>query len=202
MRHRDRNLNSMLRLLSRRLRGAASEEGVSLVELLVAASMGAVVMGAVALLVIGAVKTQPKITRQAENITTARWALERMTRELRSGIAIKAKSATMVSFEGYVRHSTCGGSTMLASTAPATKCRITYECSTTACFRKESEPSVNGGTPQQIFSGINSSQVFSYAPNETQPTYVKVTLRLPNPSGKGALTVTDGASLRNATLGY
>lgn len=175
---------------------------MSLVELLVAASMGAVVMGAVALLVIGAVKTQPKITKQAENITTARWALDRMTREIRSGIAIKEKSASMVSFEGYVRHATCGGSTMLASNVSATKCRITYECSTTACFRKESEAQVNAGTPQQIFTGINSSQVFSYAPNETAPTYVKITLRIPNSTGKGSLTITDGASLRNATLGY
>lgn len=192
----------MLRPLTRRLNGAPSEDGFTLVELLVAAAMGTVVMGAVVLLVIGAVKTQPKISKQAQNITTARWVLNRMTREIRNGVAVKEKSASMVSFEGYVRRSTCGGSAALASGSSAIKCRITYECSTTACYRKESAPEVNGGTAKKIFGGIDSNQVFSYAPNETQPTYVKITLRLPNPSGSGALTITDGASLRNATLGY
>jgi type II secretory pathway pseudopilin PulG len=192
----------VLRLLSHRLRQASPEDGFTLIEFLAAAAMGVVVMSAVVLLVIGAMKSQPKISKQAQNISTARWVLERMTREIRSGVAVKEQGASMVSFEGYVRHGTCGGTAALAATAPAIKCRITYECSTTACFRKESEPQVNGGTPQKIFSGIDSSQVFSYAPNETQPTYVKITLQLPNPTGTGALTVSDGASLRNATLGY
>lgn len=173
-----------------------------MVEVLVSSAMGIVVMGAIALLMISAVKGQPRISKQAQNITTARWVLERMTKEIRSGVAIKEKSASMVSFEGYVRRVTCGGTAVLASTEPARKCRITYECSTTACFRRESEPAVNGGTPKQVFSGINNNQVFSYEPNETQPTYVRITLRLPNPRGTGALTVSDGTSLRNATLGY
>lgn len=173
-----------------------------MVEVLVSAAMGVVLMSAVAMLVISAVKAQPKISKQAQNITTARWVLERMTKEIRSGVAVKDKSANMVSFEGYVRHATCGGTAVLANYEPAKICRITYECSTTACFRRESAAEVNGGTPQQVFSGINSSQVFTYEPNETKPTYVRITLRLPNPSGTGALTVSDGASLRNATLGY
>jgi type II secretory pathway pseudopilin PulG len=203
MQRHDRYLNLMFRFPFRRLRRLApAEEGFTLVELLVGAAMGTVVMGAVALLVIGAVKSQPKISKQAENITTARWVLDRMTREIRDGIVIKEKSASLVSFEGYVRHSTCGGTALAASGTPAIRCRITYECSTTTCFRKESEAQVNGGAPQQIFTGAANGQVFSYAPNETQPTYVKITLRIPNPSGNGALTVSDGASLRNATLGY
>jgi type II secretory pathway pseudopilin PulG len=192
----------MIRSLTRPVQQTPSEEGFTLVELLVASAMGTVLMGVVALLVVGTVKTQPRISQQAQNVTTARWVLDRMTRELRTGVAVKEQSASMVSFEGYVRHATCGGTATLASSEPAKKCRITYECSTTACFRKESEPGVNGGNPKKVFSGINSSQVFTFAPNETAPTYVKITLRLPNPSGTGALTVSDGASLRNATLGY
>jgi type II secretory pathway pseudopilin PulG len=192
----------MFPAISNRLRQVQPQGGFTIVEVLVSAAMGVVLMSAVAMLVISAVKTQPKISKQAQNITTARWVLERMTKEIRSGVAVKETSASMVSFEGFVRHATCGGIGVLASTEPAKKCRITYECSTTACFRRESEAAVNGGTPQQVFSGINNSQVFSYEPNETLPTYVRITLRLPNPSGTGALTVSDGASLRNATLGY
>jgi len=164
--------------------------------------MGVIVMGAVVSLLISAVRDQPKISKQAQNITTARWVLERMTHEIRSGIAVKEATASKVAFEGYVRHSPCGAGTVLASTSPSVKCRVTYECSTTTCSRKEAEPSSTLGVARQIFSGINSSQVFTYAPNSANPTYVKITLRLPNPSGPGALTISDGASLRNATLGY
>jgi hypothetical protein len=54
-----------------------------------------------------------------------------------------------------------------------------------------------------MFNGLStSSSVFTYSPSTTAPTYVGVTLKIPNPSGAGALTVSDGASLRNATLSY
>lgn len=178
------------------------EDGVTLVELLVASAMGVVVMGAVAMLVIGAVRGQPRISAQAQNVSTARWVLERMTRELRGGISVVAKTSSKVSFVAYVRHTTCGSTTALAATASPIECLVTYECSTTACSRTEAPKNSTVGTPQTIFSGINSNQVFTYAPNEAEPTYVKVTLRLPNPDGEGALTVSDGAALRNATLGY
>lgn len=185
-----------------RLARLRSEDGVTLVELLIASAMGVVVMGAVAMLVISAVRDQPKISAQAQNISTARWVLERMTRELRGGGTVTTKTPSKVSFVAYVRHTTCGGTTSLASTAAPIECLITYECTTTACYRTEAPKSGSAGTPRMVFSGINSNQVFTYAPNETEPTYVKVTLRLPNPSGTGALTVSNGASLRNTTLGY
>src|SRR3954454_20332083 len=99
----------MFRGIRNRLR-QAPQSGFTIVEVLVSAAMGVVIMGAIAMLMISAVKSQPKISKQAQNITTARWVLERMTREIRSGEAVKDKSASTVSFEGYVRHATCGGS--------------------------------------------------------------------------------------------
>lgn len=185
-----------------RLRRGRGEAGFTLVELLVASTMGVIVMGAVASLVISAVRTQPKISQQAQTITTARWVLERMTHELRNGIAVKEATASKVSFKAYVRHSTCGSTAQLPATTPAIECRVTYECDTTSCSRREGPASSGGGTARLVFEGIDSSQVFSYAPSLTEPTYVKVTLRMPNPSGTGSLTVSDGASLRNATLGF
>src|SRR4051794_13012138 len=74
--------------MRRRLARVRSEEGFTLLELLVASAMGVVVMSAVAMLMISAVRDQPKISKQAQNITTARWVLERMTREIRGGISI------------------------------------------------------------------------------------------------------------------
>jgi prepilin-type N-terminal cleavage/methylation domain-containing protein len=189
--------------MRRRLRQVRGDQrGMTLIELLVSAAMGVVVMGATVALVISAVKDQPKISQEAQNVSTARWVLGRMTHELRNGIAVKEASPSRVSFETYVRHTTCGGTTQLPTSTPAIRCQVTYECTVTTCSRTESPPGSSTGTAIMIFTGINSNQVFTYGPNASAPTYVKATLKLPNPSGTGSLTISDGASLRNATLGY
>jgi hypothetical protein len=57
-----------------------------------------------------------------------------------------------------------------------------------------------------IFSENADSNVFWYSPDpETSPeagppTYVGITLHIANPSGPSDLTISDGASLRNAIL--
>jgi type II secretory pathway pseudopilin PulG len=195
----------MIRVGSLRRR-CADEEGFTLIELLVAATMGVVLMGAVASLVIGALRFEPRITKKDENISTARWVLERMTRELRSGEKIEAGTASEVVFVAYERHSPCGSATLLAAGKASVPCKITYRCTTTSCSRTEAPPGslVGAGTTQVLFSGINSNQVFSFQPPGpvTEATYVKATFRMPDPQGTGSLKVSNGASLRNATLGY
>lgn len=184
----------------RRLPAAGREDGFTLIEMLVAMSMGVVVMGGVLILLIGAMRSQPRLDKQATNVQNARYALERMTRELRNGIVVDKYTNSSVSFQTYVRHATCGGSTMAASGVSATKCEVTYTCSGSSCTRTEAAPNVYTGTATTIFSGINNaSSVFTWSPS-TSPTYVGVTLKVPDPEGSGALTVSDGASLRNATL--
>lgn len=192
----------MKAMLHARLAGRGGEAGITLVELLVASAMGIVVLGAVGSLVISAMRAQPQISKRAQNISTARWVLERLTREIRDGVKVDNATASAVSFETYVRHTTCGGTTPLAGTSPSIRCEVTYICTTTSCSRIEAAPGVYTGTATPIFKGINSSNVFSYSPSAAAPTYVKVTLQMPNPSGPAALTVSDGASLRNATLSY
>jgi hypothetical protein len=132
--------------------------------------------------------------------------LERLTREIRSGERIEVAEPSMVVFIAYERHSPCGSDTMLESGQPSIPCRVTYSCTTTSCSRNEAPPgsAAGSGTTQTLFSGINSSQVFSYQPNSIpgEATYVRVTFHLPDPQGSGSLTVSDGASLRNATLSY
>lgn len=195
----------MKAVLHARLAGRGGEAGITLVELLVASAMGVVLMGAVGSLVISAIRDQPRISKQAQTISTARWVLERITREIREGVKVDdATASNRVSFETYVRHTTCGGTTTLPSTSPSILCEVTYTCTTTSCSRIEAARGVYTGTATPIFQGINSDNVFSYSysPGSVAPTYIKVTLRMPNPSGPAALTVSDGASLRNATLGY
>ncbi|MGN6587107.1 MAG: PilW family protein [Solirubrobacterales bacterium] len=176
------------------------QTGMTLVELVVAMTMGVVVMGGVLILLIGALRSQPRIEKQTNGIETARYVMERMTREIRNGIRIDKSTASSVSFEAFVRHTTCGGSTSSASTAAPTKCEITYTCSGTFCTRIEAAPKVYTGTARTILKGLsNAASVFTYAPS-TSPTYIGITLKIPDPEGSGALTVSDGASLRNATL--
>lgn len=184
----------------RRLSAAKREDGFTLIEMLVAMSLGVVVMGGVMILLIGAMRSQPRLDKQGTNIQTARYALERMTREIRNGIVVDKYTSSSVSFQTYVRHTTCGGSTMSASSVSATKCEVTYTCSSSSCTRIEAASGVYTGTAKTIVSGINNaSSVFNWSPS-TSPTYIGVTLKIPDPEGSGALTVSDGASLRNATL--
>lgn len=195
----------------RRLRARAHEEdGLTLVELLVAAAMSVVLMAAVTSMVIGAMRAQPEISERAQNVTSARYVLERMTREIRNGIRIDKATTTSVSFLTYVRRTSCGGST---PSTTSIKCEVTYTCTTTTCSRIEAADGVYTGTARTIYKGLSSSEVFCYVPSTNTDsltcgpalsvagtTYVGVKLKLPNPTGAGSFSVSDGASLRNAVL--
>lgn len=181
-----------------RLRG---EEGLTLIELLVAAAMMVILVMVAGTMLISAVQTQPEISKRTRTISTARFVLERMTREIRNGIAVDSHSDSVLTFRAYVRHGSCGSTTALPATSSAILCQVTYDCSSgTACTRRETATTApTGGTPVVIFKGINSTNVFSTTP-ETDPKFVGITLRFPNPGGKGNLTVSDGATLRGADL--
>ena len=193
------------RLISRRFAVNGDQAGFTLVELLVASAMGVIVVGATGSLVVSAMKRQPEVSKRAQTITTARWVLERMTREIRNGKQVEpGASQSSIALVTFVRRSACGEGGVQAPGTPAIECRVTYSCTATACSRTESVPGspVGSGVKATIFTGIDSNNVFSYAPNAEAPTFVRISLRMPNPSGTGALTVSDGASLRNATLGF
>jgi prepilin-type N-terminal cleavage/methylation domain-containing protein len=190
------------RALANRLGVAPAQAGFTLIEMLIASAMGVVLMGAVVTLIVGALHSQPGISQTAADVQTVRFVTERLTHELREGVVVDKATGSSVSFQTYVRHSTCGGSGMLPSSSPSIKCEVTYTCAGSSCTRIEAAPGVYTGTPVTIFTGLNnSSSVFTYAPNATTPTYVGVTITIPAKKGSTATTVTDGASLRNATLG-
>jgi len=53
-----------------------------------------------------------------------------------------------------------------------------------------------------VVSGLSSSNVFAYtAPTSTAPAYVGVTLAFPAKDGSDAITLADGAALRNPGSG-
>jgi type II secretory pathway pseudopilin PulG len=202
--------------LRHRLRAHDGEAGMTLIEILVAMIMGLIVVGGATAMLISAVRAQPKQQKQAENVDTARFELERMTREIRNGISVTASAPNGVSFVARVRRTTCGGTVPTNPSTPAIQCQILYSCTTTSCTRTEREVGkTSGGVVSTIVTGINSSAVFCFVPSSNPdptecgsaqagkaPTYIGITLRVPNPSGPGLLTVSDGASMRSATLSF
>jgi Tfp pilus assembly protein PilW len=189
----------------RQVRLRRGEVGLTLVELLVAAAMSVIVVGAATSMLISVVRQQPEISERSQNVSTARWVLERMTREIRNGITVipTESSSSTLAFEAYVRNAACGGTTSLGASESSRVCKVTYSCSTTGCTRAEAEVGGGTGTPVSLFTGIDDSKVFSYSPDRETATFVSVTLRIPNPAGDGHLTISDGATLRGGNpFGY
>jgi Tfp pilus assembly protein PilW len=182
-------------------RGALpSQAGFTLVEALVAMAMSVVLMFGVAALITSSVTDQPKISQKNTNIQTARYVLERLTREIRLGASVQSATSSSVSFKTYVRRSTCGGAGTLPAASPATLCEVTYSVTGGTLRRTEANPDVFTGTPETVVGGLSSGAVFTYAPTSVNPTYIAVTLTLPNATGSGNTTINDGATLSNATL--
>jgi type II secretory pathway pseudopilin PulG len=160
--------------------------------------MSVIIVGAACAMLISAVREQPKLSKKTQEISTARYVLERMTREIRNGTQVYSASGSQVEFETQVRRTACGGTVQSDPSDPSISCRVTYSCTTTACTRTETDPGTPGseGTPTVLVSGLDNADVFNYEPNLEEPTYVGITLHIENPEGRGELTVTDGAGLR------
>jgi hypothetical protein len=170
-----------------------------MVELLVASSMAIVVIGAASLLLIVAVRTQPRISERDAAIQQGRVLEERFVRELRQTYKVEAgASSQTISFDTYMRRVQCGSTQAPASTAPAIPCRVSYVCTAGSCTR--SERNADGtGIPlvQTAVAGLSSSAVFGYSPSTANPDYVTVRLVFPATGGDDAVTLDDGVELRN-----
>jgi type II secretory pathway pseudopilin PulG len=183
-----------LRATARRLR--RSERGLTLIELLVSMSMLIGILTGAMTLLVGMMQKQPGLSDRSEQVSEARIALERMVRELRPGYAVDSPTGTAntVSFRTYMRR-TCAG----VSTTTVTLCRVTYTCtaSTKTCTRRIANPNGTSPTaPVPLITGVTNTNVFTI-----QGSYVGIRFVMPTEDGRGALTVTDGARLRNAPLG-
>ena len=152
------------------------------------------------------VKDQPKISKRAQNISSARWVLERLTREIRNGVSVESDKATAskVSFRTYVRHTACGGTDAGGSGTPAIECQVTYECTTTPAPGSRPRRRRLHGHRHDDLHRDQQRSVFSYSPS-TEPSpltcgpavgrrdkYVGVKLHMPSADGK-TFTVSDGA---------
>lgn len=212
----------MKRLLRSRLT-IRDESGMTLIEMLVAALMSVIIVGASCSMLISAIRDQPALSKKAQNVTTARYQLERMIRDLRNGVKVEVTPTTMptttqVTMVARVRRVACGGLPQTNPDAEPVQCRVTYSCSGATCTRSEATTPAGTpvGTPVVAVSGLGDTDVFCYVPSAEAdptdcgpaqegvdadpPTFVGINLAVPNPEGPGLLTISDGATLRAAAF--
>jgi type II secretory pathway pseudopilin PulG len=175
-----------------RARGRAlirDESGLTLIEMLVAALMSVIIVGASCAMLISAVRDQPALSKKAQNVTTARYQLERIVRELRNGVQLETTTPAQVTLVARVRRVACGGAVQTSPSADPVQCRITYSCSGGdggaaepaelllaqgggTCTR--SEASLDGtpvGTSTVAISGLGDTDVFCFVPSaEADPS--------------------------------
>lgn len=205
-----------MKRLRRRRVSLGGESGLTLIEMLVATLMSVIIVGAACAMLISAVKDQPGLSRKAQNVTTARYQLERVVREIRDAVKVEKATATEVELLTRTQRTTCGGSTKASPNVQRPQCRVTYRCVGATCTRSEAtEGGVKVGTAVIALTGIQSTSVFCFVPStetdpskcgaprtgEGPPTYVGVNLQVKNPEGPGILTISDGATLRTETFG-
>jgi Tfp pilus assembly protein PilW len=181
-------------VLTRLIRRVRDESGFTLAELLSASVLGLIVIGAATLIFMVGVRDQPRLTARDAQIQQARFTMEQIVRELRQGSTVYTATSSQLAFLTYVKSATCGG----AKATTAIPCRVTYTCTSGTCTRTERNPDGSGtSTATTVVTGLSSSSVFTYSPSSTAPTYVNATMTFPTPTGASAITIDDGAALRN-----
>jgi type II secretory pathway pseudopilin PulG len=175
-----------------------SEGGYTLIELLVAATMGMVVMGGAVMVFIGAVRSEPRTSSQVAAIQQGRVVAERITRELRQGLEVVPAGASGLELVTYLPGGSCASSPGIE----AEPCSVTYACGDGVCTRTVAQPDGSSpGAAAQAVSGLASDEVFTYSPPieaavEPDPEYVGVEFAFAMQEG-GPVVVADGATLRN-----
>jgi prepilin-type N-terminal cleavage/methylation domain-containing protein len=176
-------MRGLARTATKRLAG---DEGFTLTELLVAMTIGLVVMGAGVMMFTAAIGSQPKQSARLDQVQDARTTSERIVRELRQGRAAPTATSSELSIETY-----CGGA--------ASPCLVTYTCTAGTCTRvEEAQLEATPPATTTVVSGLSNAIVFTYSPSSSAPRWVGITLQFPAKGGDDAITVEDGAALRNS----
>jgi prepilin-type N-terminal cleavage/methylation domain-containing protein len=174
---------------------AARDRGFTLVEVLMGMLMGLIIIGGATMVFSAGMRAQPGLSKRDNAISQGRWAMERLTRELRQGSSVSSASANQLTFITYVNSpSTCGS----GFSATANQCQVTYSCTTMGCTRALAKPDgTSPQTPVTVVTGLSNPNVFTYSPSSTAPSYIGATFVFSGRNGSDAITVSDGATLRN-----
>jgi type II secretory pathway pseudopilin PulG len=186
-----------------------SEEGFTLVELVIATALGLFVLGAAVSVFTAGITSQPRIDQRAAQIQQARTMSERITRELRQGSNASSADPAQLMILTYVQQSTYCNQAATPGSSIA-RCRVFYQCTpngaTSACSRTECPPALltvgtGCGPWTTVVSGLMTNQVFTFSPRTPGQAYVGIRLPFPATNGEDAITIQDGVALRNPPLG-
>jgi type II secretory pathway pseudopilin PulG len=201
-----------------RHRQLGGEGGFTLPELLMATVIGLFLVGATVSVFVSTLKTEPSARDRASQIQQARVMSERLTRELRQASDATTLPTTCtggscpgLSVLTFVPSTPSCDGTVRTGTTTASRCRVFYSCSGAgACTRTECPPTVAAtATPTappcsptvQVIEGLMSNSVFSFSPRTPGHAYISLALSFAAENGDDAITVEDGAALRNPPLG-
>jgi Tfp pilus assembly protein PilW len=183
------SVQALASALRRRL---AREDGFTMVEVLLAFSIGLLVVGWAVMMFTSALSSQPALSKRDDAITQGRIVMERLVRELRQGDALDTTagdswSSQSLSFRTYAHSSSCAD--------PTRACvrRVTYTCTAGICTRVEADPNTGvQGTAVQIVRGLASSAVFDY---QSDPS---TECDAPPAVTNEGISIRDEATLRNS----
>jgi type II secretory pathway pseudopilin PulG len=188
-------LSTVLRARTAIARGRRDEGGYTLVEMLLAAALALVVVGASVAVFTAGVHSEPRVTSRTASIQQARVVMERITRELRQGASVPTPGASQLAMVTYAPSASC------AVSATEGACRVTYTCASGRCTRAVANPDGTAASAAtEVVRGIsNSSAVFDYdfEAGTGNVRYVQITLTFAAEDGNDAITLRDGVALRN-----
>ncbi len=171
---------------------------MTLPELLIAVTIGLVVLAASGMVMVLAARSEPRLAERSADVQSARTMMERVTRELRQGATVRAATGSSLTVVTLVPRAACGGS----APGPTRSCAVTYNCGSGTCTRAEGNADGTGSSaPVLVAEGLDSAAVFSYAPSTLEPTYIGIKLGFSSSDGDDSITLTDGVHLRNGSGG-
>ena len=192
-----------------RLRREEDGYFLSLIEVVWSLFIGVLIFGIPMVFFFSVADSQTASTNRNQRNLTANAAVERMTREIRQATAVQVSNSQVIDLVVPVVPQPLVG--------PAWR-HVRYDCSQgQSCSRDVSTStcSVNtltgcpslSGTPAVLFGQLLNTDVFTAAPSNSAPTYVRVHVRLQITANHGGQTVainppidlTDGVDLRNLT---
>lgn len=183
-----------MRRIAQSRRALADEAGFTLPELLVGMMLSLLVAFGAMSVVMAAQRAQPQTTEKAGQIQQGRFMVERLVRELRQGERVYNPTPSSMEIVTQAGDAACGGE------GATVACKVAYACDADSCTRSVQLPDESWQSAEAVY-GILGPNVFEYEyPEEGEgqpPDYVAVELRFPNDSGSEAITVADGAGLRN-----
>jgi type II secretory pathway component PulJ len=153
------SVRALAAIVRRRL---AEEDGFTMAEVLLAFSIGLLIVGWAAMMFTSALRSQPGLSARDDAIRQGRITMERLVRELRQGEALETSagdswSSQVLSFRTFVHSANCAD--------PTRACvrRVTYTCTAGTCTRVEADPNTGvQGSPVLMASDLASSAVFEY----------------------------------------